>query len=184
MFEITGDIALVFAMDAERGIGWRGELPWGRLSADMRRFRRLTEGRCVLMGRATADGAMGLVRQRDRTMMVLTNDFSKKPDLPSHMRMYGSVEQALRDWHDRTQQLQPLMVVGGKQVFDQLHPVANRAYVTLVGGVWSSDRRMCDGFDLRGWTITAHSSAVEDGVPMHFLDLWRPLRQWVLGWPG
>ncbi|RMD70147.1 MAG: dihydrofolate reductase, partial [Gammaproteobacteria bacterium] len=48
------DIAIVAALAANRVIGRNNALPW-RLPADMRRFRALTMGRTVLMGRRTLE---------------------------------------------------------------------------------------------------------------------------------
>ncbi|MDF2935232.1 MAG: dihydrofolate reductase [Paenibacillaceae bacterium] len=47
-------ITLIAAMDQNRGIGREGRLPW-RLPADLARFRRITTGHAVLMGRKTWD---------------------------------------------------------------------------------------------------------------------------------
>jgi dihydrofolate reductase len=46
------EIALIVAMDHQRAIGRAGSLPW-HLPEDLKRFRALTQGDCVLMGRKT-----------------------------------------------------------------------------------------------------------------------------------
>jgi len=45
-------LALIAAVARNRGIGYKGELPW-RLPEDMRRFKQITTGHAVLMGRKT-----------------------------------------------------------------------------------------------------------------------------------
>jgi len=46
------EIAIIVAMDLNRGIGLKGDMPW-RLSADLKRFKSLTMGHPVIMGRRT-----------------------------------------------------------------------------------------------------------------------------------
>ena len=45
-------ISLIAAMDRMRGIGLNNQLPW-RLSADLKRFRELTMGHHIIVGRKT-----------------------------------------------------------------------------------------------------------------------------------
>ncbi|MGA1368045.1 MAG: dihydrofolate reductase, partial [Blastocatellia bacterium] len=47
-------ISLIVALDRRNGIGYKGQLPW-RLSADLQRFRALTMGHHLLVGRRTWD---------------------------------------------------------------------------------------------------------------------------------
>lgn len=48
------DIALIAALDRNRAIGWRNTLPWS-LPEDLKRFKALTMGHAIVMGRKTAE---------------------------------------------------------------------------------------------------------------------------------
>ena len=48
------DVALVAALDRDRAIGRDGAMPW-HLPDDLKRFKALTRGHAVLMGRKTAE---------------------------------------------------------------------------------------------------------------------------------
>ena len=76
-------LSLIAAVAENGVIGRRGELPW-RLSTDMRRFKRLTIGKPVIMGRKTAESlAEPLV---ERTNIVLSSQVLTTPDfLPRYL---------------------------------------------------------------------------------------------------
>ena len=47
---------LIIACDPKGGIGYNGKLPWSKIEGDLPRFKELTTGKIVLMGRNTYDG--------------------------------------------------------------------------------------------------------------------------------
>src|SRR5690606_16813080 len=83
-------LSLIAAMDPERAIGRDNELPW-RLPDDLKRFKALTLGKPMLMGRKTAE-SLGRALP-GRTNLVLT----RSGCVPfEDMRAVASLEEALR----------------------------------------------------------------------------------------
>ena len=80
-------LSLIVAMSENRVIGSDGELPW-HLSSDLRRFKRLTMGHHILMGRKTFESIGRLLP--GRTSIVMTRQ--TKYDVPS-----GRVARNLKD---------------------------------------------------------------------------------------
>ncbi len=110
-------------------IGRDNDLPW-RLGADMRRFRELTRGKPLIMGRKTWDslprkplpGRLNVVLTRDLTFeaegAVVCQDFSEASDIAR--------EQAADDGVDE------VCVIGGAALFALALPKARRIYLTEV----------------------------------------------------
>lgn len=117
-------ISLIVAMDEKRGIGKAGKLPW-RLSADLRRFRELTMGHHLIVGRKTFE-SIGKPLP-GRPMIVVTRDSTFKPE---GCYVAGSVENALSRAaaHGETE----AFVIGGAEIYAQTLDVANRLYLTQV----------------------------------------------------
>lgn len=114
-------LSLVAALDRRRVIGRKGDLPW-RLPNDLKHFKRLTEGRIVLMGRNTWDSLGRPLPNRDN--WVITRDASLAPD---GARVFASIEAALCAAAGAE-----LMVIGGAQIYEQTLPLAQRLYLTYV----------------------------------------------------
>ncbi|MBO1437045.1 dihydrofolate reductase [Meiothermus sp. CFH 77666] len=112
-------IALVAAMDQNRAIGRAGALPW-HLPDDLKRFRALTLGKTVLMGRKTYQSIGRPLPQRRN--VVLTHDPSFRAD---GVEVVHSLEEALKLDEE-------LMVIGGGEIYALCLPLATHMYLTLV----------------------------------------------------
>jgi len=128
-------------------IGRAGALPW-RLGSDMRRFRALTLGKPVIMGRKTWEslprrplsGRMNIVLTRDAAFeakgAIVSDDFEEAFEIAR--------EQAADDGVDE------VCVIGGADLFALALPRANRIYLTEVEGYPDGDVLM-PPIDETGW---------------------------------
>jgi len=126
---------------AENGVIGRGNgLPW-RLSADLKRFKELTTGHALIMGRKTFE-SIGRPLP-NRTSIVLTRDRAYQQ--PGAVVVH-SLEEAL----DRCRGEQEVFAIGGAAVFREALPRAQRLYLTRVHADVAGDVRFPDE-SLAGW---------------------------------
>ena len=115
-------IALIAAMAENRIIGRENRLPW-RLPADLRRFKSLTMGKPVIMGRKTYESIGKPLPGRSN--IVVTRD----PDYRAPgCQVVHSLEQALEAGAGHAE----VMVIGGAELYRQALGRAQRMYLTLV----------------------------------------------------
>jgi dihydrofolate reductase len=153
-------------------IGRDNQLPW-RLRTDLRRFRTLTLGKPVIMGRNTWEsltrrplpGRLNIVLSRDPTFeaegAVICADFAEALEIAR--------EQATEDGVDE------VCVIGGAALFALALPRARRIYLTEVEGDPEGDVTM-PALDESGWTETrreAVPAGPEDEHPTVFRVLER-----------
>ena len=134
--------AIVVAFAENRGIGYRGELPW-RLPSDLRRFRELTIGGTVLMGRKTFESLPDAYRPlpRRRNVVVSANPhFDVYPHAAvggvehgTSVELYASIDDGLRACGA------DCFVIGGGSIYEQTLPLVRRVYATLVHSEPPSD---------------------------------------------
>jgi dihydrofolate reductase len=118
-------IVFVVAVARNGVIGRQGNLPW-KISSDLRRFKAITMGKPVIMGRKTWES---LPRRPlpGRSNIVITRD--------RHYRAEGaavvaSIEKAVsKARQDKTDEI---CVIGGSEIFRQMLPKADRLYLTEV----------------------------------------------------
>lgn len=122
-------ITLIAAMDQNRGIGWQGRLPW-RLPADLDRFRRITTGHAVLMGRKTWDSIGRPLPER--TNIVMSRH--KAPAEANGVLWASSPEEALRLAGDGEK-----FIIGGAEIYRLFLPRADRLLLTRVNGEFQAD---------------------------------------------
>lgn len=114
-------ISLIVAVGTRGVIGDAGRIPW-HLSTDLRRFKQLTTGHTIIMGRRTFE-SLGR-RLPDRKHIVLSRDprFS-----PSDVEVVSSWPHALRLAGNGE-----VFVIGGGELYSLAMPVAKRIYLTTV----------------------------------------------------
>jgi dihydrofolate reductase len=117
-------VSLLVAMDEKRGIGKGGGLPW-RLSSDLKRFRELTMGHHIVVGRKTFESIGRPLPGRE--MIIVTRGDGLAPEGCFIAR---SVEDAIRFARDRGEG--ELFICGGAEIYAQTLGAADRIYLTLV----------------------------------------------------
>ena len=115
------EITLILARAANGVIGDDGRMPW-RLPADLRRFKRLTMGRPMIMGRKTFDSLPALLEGRRHIVLTRDPDWQEEGAEPA-----ASVEDALR-----LANAPHVMVIGGAEIYRLFLPLADRIELTEV----------------------------------------------------
>jgi dihydrofolate reductase len=123
-------VSFVVAHARNRVIGRAGGLPW-HLPTDMRRFRDLTRGHAVVMGRRTFESLPAAYRPLpDRRNLVLSTD-------PSHAapgaEVFGDLAAALAACRGEC------FVIGGGATYAEALPLAQRVYVTEIDAEFEGD---------------------------------------------
>lgn len=160
--EAAPRIALVAALDRARGIGRGNALPW-QLPDDLRRFKALTLGKPLLMGRKTAE-SLGRALPGRRNL-VLTRSGRVPFD---GMQAVASLEQAVSIAAG-----EPLMVIGGGEVYALALPFATGLHLTHVDTVVADADAFFPVFDQSAWQVTArepHAADARHAFAFEFID--------------
>ena len=119
-------LSLIVAVSENDVIGRGGELPW-RLSADLQRFKRLTMGRAIIMGRKTWESIGRPLPGRTSIVLSRQEDWSLDNALVA-TNLDDALEAAARVHTDQEE----VFVIGGAAVFEDALPSADRLYLTRV----------------------------------------------------
>ncbi len=130
-------VAIIAAVAENGVIGARGGMPW-RLSADMKRFRRLTMGKPVIMGRKTFDTLGKPLDGRTNFVVTRQRDFA-----PSGVIVKSSLGAALLGAEETAARggAEEIMVIGGGELYAAALPLADRLYITHVEAAPEGDTR-------------------------------------------
>jgi dihydrofolate reductase len=124
-------VSLIVAMDRNRVIGTRGRLPW-HIPEDLKRFRRLTLGHHVVMGRKTWESIGRALPGRTNIVVTRDRSFAAEGVLVAHS-LEAALALAVGDAE--------VFVIGGGELYAQALPLADRLYVTEVHGDFAGDTR-------------------------------------------
>ena len=155
-------ITIVVARAENGVIGREGRLPW-HIPADLKRFKTLTMGSVMVMGRKTFESLPGLLPGRRH--VVLTRDPAW---IAEGAEVVHDVEQALRAaGGDR------ISVIGGADIFDLFIPIATRIELTEVLDAIVGDTLMTHPRESGDWRETWSEDHPDGRPPFRFVTLER-----------
>ena len=151
------DLAVIVAVAENGVIGAEGDMPW-HYPADLRYFKQETMGSPVIVGRTTFEAIAGRLGGPlpGRTNIVLS---TSDPDVPDGVVVATGIDEAVdlaRDTGAET-----AYVIGGKRVYEQFLPRADRLILTRIPGHPEGDTYW-PGHDDDRWIETGRESISED----------------------
>ena len=150
-------ISLIAAVARNRVIGRDNRLPW-RLPADLRRFKELTLGHTLLVGRRTFE-SIGRPLP-GRKMLVVSR---REGYAPEGVRVARSVQEALDLAREAGEA--ELFVGGGAEIYRQTLPVADRLHLTRIEEDVPGDAYFPE-FDEAQWRLVDREDhEPSEGVP-------------------
>jgi dihydrofolate reductase len=157
-------ITIVVARAQNGVIGRDGKLPW-HIPADLKRFKALTMGSVMVMGRKTFESLPGLLPGRRHIVLTRDSGWSMPGAEVAHS-VEGAIERA---------QGERVSVIGGAEIFELLLPLADRIELTEVLAEIAGDTFMADPRETGEWReIASEDHAAEDGRrPFRFVTLER-----------
>lgn len=162
---MSGALALVAALDRQRAIGRGNALPW-HLPEDLRRFKRLTLGHPVLMGRRTAQSIGRALPGRDN--LVLTR--SGQAPFAGQVAVSSIAEARAIAGTDT------LFVIGGAEVYALTLPSASVLHLTWVDTDVADADVWFPAFDRDEWRVVdeqAHAADSRHAYAYRFVDYQR-----------
>jgi len=115
-------ISIIVAASTNNVIGVQGELPW-KISDDLKRFKKLTMGKPIVMGRLTWESIGRPLPGRQNIVITRQPDFSA-----DGCDVVASPAAAL----DVAGDAEEIMIIGGGQIYDLFLPKAGRLHFTRV----------------------------------------------------
>ena len=153
-------VSLIVAASANNVIGVRGELPW-RLPVDLKRFKQVTTGKPIVMGRLTWDSIGRPLPNRQNIVISRNPDFTAAGcDIVASpgeaVEMAGDVDE--------------LMIIGGGQLYREFLPRAQRIYLTRVAVDIEGDACFPE-LDDSEWHETSRESHAADEEHAYSFDI-------------
>jgi dihydrofolate reductase len=153
-------LSLIVAASENDVIGRGGDLPW-RLSADLQRFKRLTMGHAIIMGRKTWESIGRPLPGRTSIVLSRQADWSPREALTA-----ADLESAITAAFRAHPEDDAVFVIGGAAVFEEALPRADRLYLTRVHAVLEGDTRL-PTIDWGEWELVEESRHGADARNEH-----------------
>ena len=123
-------VSIIVAMAKNRVIGKNGQLPWN-LTSDLRRFKQLTMGHTLLMGRQTFESIRTALPGRQTIVLSRDPEYRAAGSV-----MANNIETALQ----LVSPVEELFICGGANIYQQTLPFAEKIYLTELDIEIAGDR--------------------------------------------
>jgi dihydrofolate reductase len=141
-------VTLIAAVAANGAIGRDNKLPW-RLPADLKRFKALTLGHPMIMGRKTWESLPGRLPGRPHIVVTRNPDYRAE----GAAAVVGSLQAAIAAAGD----VDEVFVIGGAELYRQALEIADRLQLTEIFADFEGDAHF-PGFDRSKWRETAREA--------------------------
>lgn len=159
-------LSIIVAVAENNGIGLENKL-LTHISADLKRFKQITKGHTVVMGRNTWFSLPNRPLP-NRTNIVITNEPGETFEGAVTV---NSIEEAIEKCPDNKESF----VMGGAMVYKQFFPIANKLYLTKIHKPFEADTFFPEVKD-NEWNVVHQQKIIDDeqaGLEYSFIDLER-----------
>ena len=149
-------ISLIVAASANNVLGAAGELPW-HLSDDLKRFKSLTMGKPIVMGRKTFE-SIGRALPGRQNIVITRQDDYQAPHCDVVATLGGAIAAVAES--------DEVMVIGGGEIYQLFLPLTRRIYLTRVDAEVQGDTYFPE-IDPATWRETAREEFAADANNDH-----------------
>ena len=156
---MTATVSIIVAHDDNLGIGKGNQLLW-RISKDLQRFKKLTMGHPVIMGRKTFESIGKALPGRTNIIVTRNLNLITTPEWQS----VSSLDQAIK--LAKSLDNQEIFIIGGGEIYKQSLPLTDKLYVTHVKGNFSANVFFPDYFS--DFISTKQTPIIQEGEYKYF----------------
>lgn len=162
-------LSIIVAISASNNaIGKDNSLLW-HISEDLKRFKEITSGHKILMGRKTFESLPGILPNREHIILTRDKNFNVDSD---KVTIINNIEDAIKYYKDSNEEI---FIIGGGEVYKEFLPFANKLYLTKVYKDFDADT-FFPQINLDEWKVIHTSETKIDeksGLNFDFIDLLR-----------
>lgn len=163
-------ISLIVAMASNKTIGKENDLPW-HIPSDLKRFKKLTTGNAVIMGRKTYETLGKPLPDRHNIIITRNLDYNIQGVTVVHSLLEAFVSAECGPGKEA-------FVIGGAQIYGQALRFCNHLHLTLIDSPFDGDAKF--DANLQDWLIVHHETFISPLAHQYFiLERKSDMTQWL-----
>ncbi|MDY6011383.1 dihydrofolate reductase [Clostridium sp.] len=161
-------ISMIVATSNNNAIGKNNSLLW-HISEDLKRFKEITSGHKMIMGRKTFESLPGILPNRHHIILTRDNNFNVDSDKVS---IIHDIDEVIKNYKNSSEEV---FIIGGGEIYNLFMPYADKLYLTKVQKDFDADT-FFPQINMNDWEIIHKSDEKTDeksGLIFEFIDLIR-----------
>lgn len=161
------NISIIVAIDEKNGIGKKNDL-LVYISNDLKRFKRLTTGHTIVMGRKTFESLpKGALPNRKNVVLTKNKEFTA-PDV--------TVVHSVNEVMEICNANEEIFIIGGAKVYKEFFSKANKLFITKINKTFNDADTFFPEIDYSQWNVVSKTNVTDDeqnDFTYDFIDLER-----------
>ena len=145
-------ISLIVAMATNRAIGLDNKMPW-HLSADLKKFKAITMGSPIVMGRKTYESIGRPLPGRSNIIISRNLDYQQTDCL-----VFNDIKTAIAA---SSKDAEEIFIIGGAELYKATLPLADNLYLTLINQEFTGDTFFPE-IDFKAWSEVSREDISDD----------------------
>lgn len=159
-------LSIIVAIDRNNAIGIGNKLIYW-LPDDLRRFKQLTTGNTIIMGRKTFESLPKGALPNRRNIVLSRNNKVVFPGAEVFPSLKEALDDCNRKAEEGSEDAKEIFIIGGASVYRQALPLADRLCITEIDAITDNADTFFPDFDRSQWTETFRESHPADGRHPH-----------------
>lgn len=154
-------VSIIVAMSTNKVIGKNNDLPW-KLPTDLKRFKTLTSGKTIIMGRKCFESIGKPLPNRTNVIITRNKDY-----VAEGCEVRYNIDEAIKEFNVEGEEL---FIIGGSEIYKTAFPIADKLYLTHVVAEIEGDTFL-EGLVESDWKMVAFEGHYEeDNLKFRFED--------------
>jgi dihydrofolate reductase len=153
---------IIVALNDNYVIGKDNKLIW-HISNDLKRFKSITTGKTIVMGRKTFESLPGILPNRNHIVITQNKEYSISD---GRVKIVHDIKEILKYENSPEE----VFVIGGGEIYKQLFPYCKRLYLTKVETTTEGDTYF-PKFDENKYKVIEEEKNIENNINYTFLTL-------------
>lgn len=145
-------ISFIVAMDENRVIGHENSMPW-HLPNDLQRFKKITTGHTIIMGRKTYESIGRPLPNRKNIILTRDENYKQEGCIVIH---------AMEDIAPYAESEEEVFVIGGETLFRQTFSMAEKMYITMIHHAFPEGDTFFPSFSTEEWEVVSEEKGTVD----------------------
>ena len=141
-------LAMILAMSENKTIGKNNTMPW-HLSDELKRFKQITTGHTIIMGRKTFESFPKPLPNRKHIVITRQTNYQA----PDGVVVVNSLQDAIKQCDAQGQ----AFIIGGAQIYDQAYDLCDKLYLTIIHAKIEGDTSF-EKINLNDWQTLEEQS--------------------------
>lgn len=145
-------LSIIVAFNENYVIGNQNKLIW-HISNDLKRFKKITTGKTIVMGRKTFESLPGVLPGRKHIVITENREYTAANDM---VTVVNDIKEIFK-YEDSSEEF---FIIGGGEIYKQLLPYCKRLYLTKIVSTQEGDTYF-PKFDINKYRVVEEENNVE-----------------------